>query len=113
MPNEAVVVLIRYQAQPGREAAARGALTALVATVVAREPDCHGITMLEDAGDPARILLYERWSDREAYAGPHLQTPHLLAFVARAGELFTGPPEITFWREVGAASFRGIEERSN
>jgi len=113
MSKEAVIVLIEYRARPGQEEAARSALTALVATVVAREPDCHGITMLDHADDPARILLYERWTDRQTYLGPHMKTPHLVEFIGRAGELFTGPPEITFWTLVGAAAFRGIEARAN
>lgn len=113
MPREAVIVLIQYRARPGRAEAARAALTALVATVVAREPDCHGITMLDNADDPSRLLLYERWKDREAYLGPHMKTPHLLEFMAQAGEHFVGPPEITYWTLVGAAAFRGIEDRAS
>lgn len=57
--------------------------------------------MLQNDEEPHRILLDERWSSREAYLGPHLQTPHLQAFIARAGDLFEGPPSIRFWHERG------------
>ena len=92
MTSTPVVVTIRYQAQPGQEMRAREALSALVATVVANEPDCRGIQLLQDPDDDTRILLYERWASREAYAGPHMQTPHLSAFMVAARELFAGPP---------------------
>jgi quinol monooxygenase YgiN len=29
-----------------------------------------------------------------------METPHIKAFKAQAGELFTGAPEITFWNTV-------------
>jgi quinol monooxygenase YgiN len=103
MSHESVVVLISYRAQPGREEAATRDLAALIATVRATEPDCLGITMLAESTDPTRILLHEVWTSREAYLGPHMQTPHLRAFIERAGSLFAGPPEIAFWNAVGAA----------
>jgi quinol monooxygenase YgiN len=96
-----VVVVIRYRALPGREQVARTELARLVAKVLAEEGACRGIRMLIDAGDPASILLVEEWPDRASYLGPHFETPHLKAFVARAGEWFAGPPEIGFWDEVG------------
>ncbi|MBP1642862.1 MAG: hypothetical protein H6Q03_1531 [Acidobacteria bacterium] len=71
-----ITVLITYQARPERVAEATRALRRLVATVVA--------------------VLVEEWTSREAYLGPHFQTPHLQAFIAGAGELFAGPPEIRF-----------------
>jgi quinol monooxygenase YgiN/limonene-1,2-epoxide hydrolase len=97
-----IVVLIEYRMLAGAEARARHQIDALVATVVASEPDCLGITVLQDHDDPARLLLHERWTSREAYLGPHMQTPHLRAFIAGAAELFAGPPAISFWR-AGAA----------
>lgn len=97
MSGEPVTVLIRYQAQPGKEDAALAVLGELVATVVREEPDCLGIRILTSVSEPARILLDERWTSREAYLGPHLDTPHLRAFVERAMTLFTEAPEITFW----------------
>ena len=91
-----ITVLITYQARPERVAEATRALRRLVATVVASESDCGGIRLFHDADEPARIALVEEWTSREAYLGPHFQTPHLQAFIAGAGELFTGPPEIRF-----------------
>lgn len=103
MSNAPIVVLITYRARPGREQAAKSELASLIATVVSKEPDCSGITMLEDSADPARILLHELWTSRDAYLGPHMRTPHLEAFKQRAGDFMAGPPEITFWTTLASA----------
>ncbi len=97
MPEATTTVLIGYRAQPGKADVAARELGALIATVVATEPDCRGIRLYQDPSDPTRILLYERWTSREAYLGDHLHTSHLEAFKARAPEFLAGPPEITFW----------------
>jgi quinol monooxygenase YgiN len=99
MQPTAVTVLIEYRALPGEAERAIAGLERLVATVVREEPDCFGIRLLQDAGDPERLLLDEQWSSREAYLGPHLETPHLLEFIANAQGLFAGAPAIQFWRE--------------
>lgn len=100
MGAEPIVVLIAFKIQPGRESLASQVMTSLIATVRREEPACTGITMIRDAADPTRILLYELWPDRDSYMGPHMETPHIKAFKAQAGELFTGPPEISFWNTV-------------
>lgn len=97
-PAPTTTVAITYRAQPGNVDNAVRALSDLIAIVVATEPDCFGIQLYQDPADPARIFLFEEWTSREAYLGPHLQTPHLLAFKASSGPLFVGPPERSFWR---------------
>jgi len=97
MGAEPIVVLIAFKIQPGKESLAMQVMTSLIATVRKDEPACSGITMLQDAADPTRVLLYERWPDRDSYMGPHMDTPHIRAFKAQGGELFAGPPDITFW----------------
>jgi quinol monooxygenase YgiN len=100
MHAQPIVVLIEFRIQPGKESLATQVMTSLIATVRREEPACAGITMIRDAADPARILLYELWPDRDSYMGPHMETPHIKAFKAQAGELFTGAPEISFWNTV-------------
>ena len=90
-------VIIRYRAQPGREQAAIDELTALVAVVLAHESDCTGITIVQAEKDPGEIMLIETWTSRDAYVGPHLRTPHIVAFRERAPGIMAGPPDITFW----------------
>ena len=94
------VVLVSYRALPGRIDEALAAIGALIATVQAVEPDCRGITMLQDAGDPTHIKLVERWTSREMFLGPHMNQPHIRSFIQSASAFLTGPPDITFWRQV-------------
>jgi quinol monooxygenase YgiN len=96
--REIVTVVIDYRAQPGKRGELRAALATLIRRVVETEEDCLGIEMLEDQDDDSRLLLYERWTSREAYVGRHLQTPHISAFRAQAPAFAAGPPSITFWR---------------
>lgn len=98
VPDTSVVVQIAYTAQPQRAGVACRELSDLIATVVATEPDCLGIELLEDPVDPNRLLLWERWTSQAAYTGPHMQTAHLQAFIGRAPGFLAGPPQITFWR---------------
>jgi quinol monooxygenase YgiN len=98
MPTPSITVHITYHAKPDQTENAVRELSELIATVVATEPDCFAIRLLQDPADPARILLDEEWTSQEAYLGPHFQTPHLKAFIARAELLFTGRPDIHFWK---------------
>lgn len=103
MTDDTIVVVIRYSAVSSRVAEATEALTQLVDTVVATETECLSITMHQADDDPARILLWEEWTSREAYLGDHMHTPHLRAFIDRASELFVEPPEISFWQRTHEA----------
>lgn len=104
MSTPPVTVVIVYRARPGNAEVARAELAALISTVVATEPACLGIVLHQDVDDPTRFLLYERWVDKESYVGDHMQTPHIRAFIGRAGAFLAGPPEIAFWRSVGESA---------
>lgn len=95
------VVVVSYQALPTQVETARREISALVATVLSAEPECRSIEMLQDANDPARFMLVERWPDRETFLGPHMQQPHIQTFIERASAFLAGPPDISFWRTSG------------
>lgn len=99
MSTTGIHVIIRYRAQAGQADTARRELSALVTTVRREEPDCLGITIVQRDDDPCDFTLLELWTSSAAYAGPHLQTPHLQAFKERAGQFMAGAPEITYWTE--------------
>lgn len=103
MPGDGIIVLIEFRALPGQEALAQRELASLVATVVANEPDCTGIEILRDMDDRGRIVLYERWTSREAYTGPHMRTPYILEFISKAPTFMVVPPTITFLDRVPGA----------
>lgn len=97
------VVVVAYRALPDQAGTARREIAALVATVLRAEPECGGITLLQDAADPARLMLIERWPSREHFLGPHMQQPHIRAFIDGAGAFLAGPPDISFWHPAGAS----------
>ena len=100
MGADPIVVLIVFKLQPGKESLALQVMTSLIAKVRREEPSCSGITMIQDAADPTRVMLDELGPDRESYLGAHMQTPHIKAFQGQGGDLFAGPPDITFWNPV-------------
>lgn len=94
------VVIVGYRSLPGQLEVARRAIAALIATVRSVEPACAGITMLQDATDPARFTLIEEWPSQEVFLGTHMQQPHIQAFIQAAGAFLAGPPDISFWHPV-------------
>ena len=96
-------VVVSYQALPSYADAAKKAIAALVTTVLSEEPDCSGITILQDSNDPARFMLIERWPSQDIVLGPHMQQPHIQSFIQEAGAFLSGPPDISFWNAARAA----------
>ena len=97
------VVLVRYRSLPEHADTAKREIGSLIASVQAMEPDCGGITLLQDASDPTCFTLIEHWPSREMFLGPHMQQPHIQCFIQSAGAFLAGPPEISFWHPVGGA----------
>ncbi|MBA4393179.1 MAG: antibiotic biosynthesis monooxygenase [Desulfobacca sp.] len=50
---------------------------------------------------PHTLVIMERYKDKEAL-GFHSTTLHFKAFMSRAGELFSGKPEITILEELAS-----------
>lgn len=93
-----VTVLVHLQLLPEFVDQGKRELLEFSRIVKKDEPDCSAIEIAQDMDDPTRITMIEKWSSREAYLGPHLQTKHMRAFVDRAGGYFEGPPQISFCR---------------
>ena len=96
------VVLVSYRALPEHAGTAAREIGNLIASVQALEPDCGGITMLQDMNDPTRFTLIEHWPSQEVFLGPHMRQPHIQAFIQSAGAFLAGPPDISFWHPTGA-----------
>lgn len=99
MSDRPVTVLIQFQTRPEKADIARRELSELISTVLAKEPDCLGIRLHRNVEDEGRILNIEEWTSREAYLGPHMETPYIRAFMEKSSEFLMGPPDITFWEE--------------
>ena len=96
MRAEVVTVLIRMQLLPESVEQGKRDLLELAREVRKVEPDCLSIELAQDLVDPTKITMIEKWSSREAYEGPHMQSPHMKAFIEKSARFFVGPPEISF-----------------
>lgn len=90
MSETAKIVLLR--AKPDRIADLEAALRRLVGASrqEAANVECNLHRASEDG---ALFMVYERWRDEAGFAA-HMETPHVDAFLAVAGELLAEPPGV-------------------
>ena len=94
-----VTVVITCAIKPQMVDIARQELEAVIKTVMANESACHGIRVLVDSKAPHRLLIIEQWDSEEVFSGPHMQTPHMQAFLRTAQTFLEGAADFGFWRE--------------
>jgi quinol monooxygenase YgiN len=70
-------------------------------TGVAKEEGTLYYTLNISKSAPTTLVIIERYKDKEAL-GLHSTTPHFKSFMGRAGELFSGKPEITIMEELAS-----------
>lgn len=103
-PSEPVTVVITCAIRSDRVSKARRELQAVIRTVMANEPACHGIRVHADPRDPRLLLIIEHWDSEEAFTGLHMRTKHMQTFLETAAEFLDGTPKFGFWREFIAAT---------
>ena len=87
-------VIAVLTAKPGSEALVGAALHELVVATRREEPDaCLAYDLYESAAAPGTFLTVERWRSQEDLDA-HLQTAHVGAALAAAGEHLDGAPAI-------------------
>ena len=96
MQARTVTVLIRTQLLPDSVEQGKQDLLDLAREVRKVEPDCLAIELAQDMDDPTNITMIEKWSSRDAYEGPHMQSSHMKLFIERSSKYFAGPPDISF-----------------
>ena len=101
--KDLTTVVITCQIQPGKSQLARQEFSAIIKTVVTNEAACHGIDLHFDPEHPDRVLLIEYWDSKDAFTGPHMQTPHMQAFLQRAQAFLAGTPDFGFWQLLAAS----------
>ncbi len=99
MNAKALTVVATITAKPGREAALRQELLALV-PITHNETGCINYDLHQAVDDPAQFLFHENWTSKK-HLDDHLARPHLTAFLAKAGHLLADPPRITLWDRIG------------
>ena len=68
---------------------------------VAKEEGTLSYTLNVSKKEPNTLVVMERYKDMEALK-THSSTPHFQSFFAKAGELFSGSPEITILSELAS-----------
>jgi quinol monooxygenase YgiN len=97
MQATAITVLIRTRLLPDSIEQGKRDLLDLAREVREVEPDCLAIELAQDMDDPTNITMIEKWSSREAYEGPHMQSSHMKSFIDESSKYFAGPPDISFF----------------
>ena len=100
MDTQPVTVMITCAIKPEKLATAKRELQAIIETVLANEPACHGIRVHEDSKNPRRLMIIEHWDSEEIFTGPHMQTAHMQSFLKKAEGFLDGVAEFGFWREI-------------
>lgn len=98
-----VTVVITCSIKPEQLGFAMRELEAVIRQVMAHEPACRGIRVHQDPKNPRRLLIVEQWASEEEFSGPHMQQPHMQAFMKTAETFLDGPAEFGFWHETLAA----------
>lgn len=96
MRGKEVTVLAELRLLPDAIEKGKSDLIEFAQVVKSEEPDCLAIDVVHDIDDPTKITLIEKWKDRSAYEGSHLETPHMKAFVAQSSKYFDGPANISY-----------------
>ena len=91
MTRQPLTAMGVVRAKPGREEELGRRMTALLSPTRA-EPGCLLYDLYQSTEDPSVWVLIERWRDA-ADLDAHVQSPHMQAFLAGAGDVLGGPPD--------------------
>jgi len=90
--DNTIRVVARVSVRPDNFDETLGALRELVDATRAEE-GCVKYELLQNAEDPHDLCFVEEWTSAGALEA-HFATAHFTAVAARAGDLFTVPPDI-------------------
>lgn len=80
------VILVDFRVHPGERAAFRRLIDENARESCRTEPGCRRFDVLEPAGEPDRVLLYEIYDDRAAFDA-HVRSAHFARFDAASAAL--------------------------
>ncbi|RBY97908.1 antibiotic biosynthesis monooxygenase [Blastococcus sp. TF02-8] len=82
-------LVVQMQVRPGRREEFLAGIAANAEASVRHEPGCLRFDVCAVAGDDNRFLLYELYTDAEAFEA-HKRAPHFAQWRAVAGEVLEG-----------------------
>ena len=99
MPDQALRVVARVVARPGKVEELRALLQGLVEPT-RREPGCVTYELLQNMTEPTDFTFVEEWRSEEEL-DVHLQSPHVRQARSRLPELAVADPDIRRYTVVG------------
>jgi quinol monooxygenase YgiN len=97
--------VVRFEPQPGKEAAFREELQRVVGPTRA-EAGCLAIHVFESLREPFSFAIHSKWVDEAAF-DLHAQLPHTVRFLGAAKELLTHPVQGLRSREIDGGAGAG------
>lgn len=85
-------VVAHLRSKPETIKETREALEGFIDPTLA-EAGCVYYELMQNNADPTDFTFVEEWENDESLDA-HLQSPHILAFLERAGELLAGDPDV-------------------
>ena len=87
-----IVIIARFHAREGQEAAVASAISE-VATPTKAEPGCKYYGAYSSTRDPRLHFIVSRWTDEAAFEA-HAELPHTVRFLERVQPLIDHPLDI-------------------
>lgn len=94
-----ISLVAKLKAKPGKESDLAGECVRLAQAVRENEKGCLQYIPHVSVKDPAEIVFFEQYADRETLEN-HRQTPHYKAAAEKFREYLAGPSEVTILREL-------------
>lgn len=100
MSESQVVVVANLRVAEGKQEAAEAYVREIIEQTHA-EAGNIAYALHRDAGDPAHLVIIERWAS-QADLDAHFQQPYMQEMPGRAAEVLAAAPQITFFAPVPA-----------
>lgn len=92
-------LLATLKAKPGKEAAVIEICIQLAKVVLSKEEDCLMYIPHVAKNDPAKIVFFEKYTDKQAFQS-HGTTTYFLKAAQKLGDLLEGQIQVEFLEEV-------------
>lgn len=92
-------LLATLKTKPGNEAAVTEICIQLAKVVLSKEEDCLMYIPHVAKNDPAKIVFFEKYKDKQAFQN-HGTTPYFQEAAQKLGELLEGQIQVEFLEEV-------------
>jgi quinol monooxygenase YgiN len=89
------VITVEFRLKPGMRTAFRPLMDDNARSSMRDEPGCRRFDVLEPAGQPDVIFLYEIYDDRAAFDA-HVRSPHFLKFQAETEGFIAGKSVVEY-----------------